>query len=205
MVMCECFREVVESRYSVRLFQDKPIPKSIVEEILRAGIRAPTAGGGEQWFFIVVEDEAKRRQLHKLLKEAHLKYAMEVRRTPMPPEKVEKWGRKIDEGMYMAPLYIAAYIDLRTRQYKDEYLELEKLWAAQSLAAAIENIILTAWNHGIGSVWLGVPLLMREEFDKLLEPPQGCELQAIIAMGYTVEQLKPKTRRRDLSEIVKWI
>ncbi len=197
--------EAIESRASVRFFKPDPVPREIIERIIEAGIRAPTAGGGEQWFFIVVTDESLRRRIHELLKEAHRIYAERVLRKPLPKEKVEKWLRYIESGEYLAPLYIAAYIDLRERLYSDEYEEFEKLMAIHSLCAAIENMILAAHSLGLGAVWLGVPLLMRERFDELLKPPEGCELQAIIAMGYPAEEVRPRRRRKSVSDVARFV
>ncbi len=205
MSVCECFLDVLMSRCSVRRFRPDPIPREVVEKILEAGIRAPTAGGGEQWFFIAVVDEAKRRELHRLLVEAHKKYATEVLRSPMPKEKIEKWFRRMEEeGMYYAPLYIAAYLDLRRKLYRDEYSDLERLWAIHSVSAAIENMLLAAHALGLGAVWLGVPLLIREEFNSVLQPPTGCELQGIIAVGYPAEEprLRPRKSLGEVSRIV---
>jgi len=204
MSRCDCFLDIVLTRRSIRIFKSDPIPDNVLMKILESGIRAPTAGGDQQWFFIVVKDEEKRLAIHRLLLEAHKRYAIEVLRNPIPKEKIEKWLHRIREGMYLAPIYIAAYIDLRERLYRDEFYELEKLWAIQSLSAAIENMILSAHSMGLGSVWLGVPLLMRKEFDGILQPPSGCELQALIALGYPAEE--PKLRsRKSLSEVVKFI
>ena len=53
-------------------------------------------------------------------------------------------------GGYLAPLYAAAYLDLRRRLYRDEYLEIERIWAIQSLAAAIENMLLAVHRLVLG-------------------------------------------------------
>ncbi|MEM4488501.1 MAG: nitroreductase family protein [Desulfurococcaceae archaeon] len=193
---------VIGSRTSVRVFKQDPVPHDMVLKVLEAEIRAPTAGGGEQWFFVVVKVE-KKKAIHRLLLEAHRKYATEVLKEPMSSEKVEKWVREMESGMYMAPVYIAAYLDMRERFHKEEYYEFERLMAIQSLAAAVENMLLAAHALGLGAVWLGVPLLSKERFDEILQPPPGCELQAIIALGYLAETLAPRGRKKKISEIVK--
>ncbi|MGC8982928.1 MAG: nitroreductase family protein [Desulfurococcaceae archaeon] len=190
------------SRCSVRWFKQDPVPREVLLRVLEAGIRAPTAGGGEQWFFVVVESEEKRREVHRLLKKAHELYARHVVSPPLPEHVVLKWVSRIEQGMYYAPVYVAAYLDLRKRMYGEEYREYEKLMAIQSLSAALENMVLAAWSMGLGSVWLGVPLLLRDEFDKLLEPPPGCELQAVLALGYPAEEPRPR-KRKPLSEVYK--
>ncbi len=198
------FLEVILSRSSVRWFKTEEISDEVVGKVLECGLRAPNAGGSEPWFFIVVKSPETRAQIHRLLLEAHRIYATSALKKPMPKDKVDRWMEKISEGMYYAPIYIAAYADLRRMTHNEGWTDIEKTFITQSVAAAIENILLAAHALGMGAVWLGVPLLMREAFDRILSPPEGCELQAIIALGIPSE--RPKTRpRRAVDEVVKFV
>ncbi|MGB9827263.1 MAG: nitroreductase family protein [Thermosphaera sp.] len=192
--MSQCL-DVINTRCSVRWFRPDPIPEETVRRLLEAAVRAPTAQGAEQWFFMAVVSEEKRREIHRLLRKAHEHYATSVLLKPYSPGAVAKWMSRIDQGMYAAPLYVAAYLDLRERIFRDEYFEYERLMAVQSLSAAVENLIIAAWSMGLGSVWIGVPVFMREEFDKVLTPPEKCELSAIIALGYPAEKTAPRPRK----------
>lgn len=188
---------VIGSRSSIRRFKQDPIPDEIVTKILWAGTRAPTAGGRENWYFIVVRDEVIRRKIHELLTEAHLKYAMDI--VKMSSEKVFKWRKLMEEGMYLAPTYIAVYMKV------NDWLEgFEYLMDLQSAAAAIENMILAAWSFGIGSVWLGVPLLIEDKFNDVLKPPNGYRLISILALGYPAESVRTRPRK-PLEAVTKFI
>ncbi|MEL9999697.1 MAG: nitroreductase family protein [Desulfurococcaceae archaeon] len=198
--MSQCL-DTLFTRCSIRWFKQDPLPLSTVVKLLEAATRAPTAQGAEQWFFIVVYSEEKRKEVHRLLRKAHEYYATSVLLKPYSGEAVVKWMKRIDEGMYRAPVYIAVYADLRKRIYKDEYYEYEKLMAVQSVSAAIENLIIAAWSMGIGSVWLGVPVFLKEDFNRVLNPPENCDLQAIVALGYPAEEPKPR-RRKPVEEVV---
>jgi len=50
---------------SVRKFSPKPIEPEKMEEILRAGTRAATAGNLQLYSFIVLEDYNKKKELVK--------------------------------------------------------------------------------------------------------------------------------------------
>ncbi len=180
--------EVIGSRASVRRFKDEPIPRDVILKILWAGTRAPTAGARENWLFIVVEDKDVRKRIHELLIEAHEKYASEVIR--MPADRMMKWRKLMSEGMYLAPLYIAVYIAV-----DENRSNFELLMDIQSASAAIENMILAAWSFGIGSVWLGVPLLIEEKFNEVLKPPKDSRLVSIIALGYPAEKVSARPRK----------
>lgn len=57
--------EAVQQRSSQRAYQDKPVPRGLVEKILEAGRLAPSARNTEPWHFIVVTDAEKRKILSK--------------------------------------------------------------------------------------------------------------------------------------------
>ncbi len=57
------FDECILNRRSVRKFEDKPIPKEIIEEIITAGMYAPSACNFQAWKFICVTDHDKKRNL----------------------------------------------------------------------------------------------------------------------------------------------
>lgn len=202
-VSCEMrLLDAIGTRASVRRFRPDPIPDEVVEKILWAATRAPTAGGRENWFFVVVRSEELRRRVHELLVEAHVLYAKEIAR--MPPERIERWRRLMEEGMYLAPLYIAVLIDSRrlSGEPGTRAFEAELVMEIQSAAAAMENATLAAWCFGVGSVWLGVPLLVEERFRELLGVPPEYRLMGVLALGYPLETPSPK-RRRPSAEVSK--
>lgn len=52
-------------RVSIRKYQDKPVRKEDITEILRAGMQAPSAGNQQPWEFYVVTDKDVIAQLAK--------------------------------------------------------------------------------------------------------------------------------------------
>ena len=53
----------IEDRRSVRQYADRPVPRELVEQVLRAGILAPSAGNRQPWKFVVLGDSAKAAAL----------------------------------------------------------------------------------------------------------------------------------------------
>lgn len=58
--------EAIAKRASVREYQTKPISKDILEKLVDAGRRAPTARGIEPWEFVVVTDKKILTQLGQI-------------------------------------------------------------------------------------------------------------------------------------------
>ena len=55
-------KEIFE-RISVRKYEDKPVEKEKIEQILRAAMAAPSAGNQQPWEFYVVTDKDKIQAL----------------------------------------------------------------------------------------------------------------------------------------------
>jgi nitroreductase len=77
-----------------------------------------------------------------------------------------------------APLAILVCGDMR--------LVLNQGFWAQDCAAATENLLLAAWDHGVGSVWCGIhPDADREQaFRRLLGLPEPVVPFALVVLGY---------------------
>lgn len=54
---------LIKSRRSNRAFSDKPIPEALLDQILEAAYRAPTASNAQEVEFTLVTDPAKLRQI----------------------------------------------------------------------------------------------------------------------------------------------
>ena len=68
--------------------------------------------------------------------------------------------------------------------------------AMQSVSAAIENVLLAAWDKGIGSCWLSAPQRMGfgPVFQERFAPGKG-EFVAAITLGYPDQEGKLPPRR----------
>ena len=73
----------------------------------------------------------------------------------------------------------------------------------QSVAAALENMLLTAYSKGISSCWLTGPIeakmdvILREKF----APDKG-KMLAMITLGYSEQKPKAPRRREGRYEII---
>jgi nitroreductase len=49
--------ECIKGRRSVRAYTDETVSKEQIDEVLEAGVWAPTRMAKEQWRFIIIEDK----------------------------------------------------------------------------------------------------------------------------------------------------
>ena len=61
----EAFKNVVESRRSVRVFDDTKIPEKVMRECLRLALLAPNSSNLQTWEFFWVRDPEKKKKLVK--------------------------------------------------------------------------------------------------------------------------------------------
>jgi nitroreductase len=71
---------LLKSRRSIRLYEDRPIPKDLLLQILEAGRWAPTGANLQPWHFVVVTDSETRRRIGEVarfffIKSSHVEKA----------------------------------------------------------------------------------------------------------------------------------
>ena len=62
--------EAIYSARSLRHFKPDPVPEALIARVIDAAIRASSGGNTQHWYFIVVRDAEKRRQLGALYRKA---------------------------------------------------------------------------------------------------------------------------------------
>lgn len=105
------------------------------------------------------------------------------------PETLTALGDLAPTGPYIAgaPLAIVVVVD-RTR------------FAVSDASRAIQDMMLAAWDAGVGSNWVGFGGM--EEVKALLGIPEDLDVLAIIPFGYPAQQVgQGRKRRKDLAEI----
>jgi len=166
--------ETIHTRKSVREFIDNKIPQEVITRVLEAGIRAPSGGNTQPWRFVVVTDRAKMAKFD--------------------PEFHQSWVER-------APAIIVVCVDPHdTWQSYDE----DDHFYLFDAAAAIENMLLTIHDLGLGGVW--VLSCSKKTIRKLLEIPKHWIIVSLIPFGYykTDDQSGLQTAvtvRRPLSEV----
>ncbi|MEM3229242.1 MAG: nitroreductase family protein [Fervidicoccaceae archaeon] len=186
--------KIIGTRRSIRWFKQDPIPDEDLRRILEAGIRAPTASGAEQWLFVVVKDEGKRRALHDFIKRGQMIYLTRMLKRRAKQEELKEWESMFERGIYLAPIYVMGLLNYNRRRLTDEYHLYEYLWGIESVTLALGNMILTAWAMGYGSVWIAVPQLLEEELKATLGLPENASYVGTLAIGKPAEQ--PELRPR---------
>ena len=63
------FRDVIYSRRSVRKYSGQPVPDEILEEILQAGLAAPSAVNLQPWYFVAIQSREEREKFNAVMEQ----------------------------------------------------------------------------------------------------------------------------------------
>jgi len=77
----------------------------------------------------------------------------------------------------------------------------EDIWKVD-VAIALNNIVLTAWEEGLGTCWIAA--FRENELKKVLGIPEHVRVISLTTLGYPAEEKGPVTRRKTIDELVRY-
>lgn len=178
----------IKGRRSIRRYEEKPVPKAIIEKLLDSGVSAPSGMNAQPWRFVVIENKDAIKKLSQRTKELLL--GMQWPENIKTAFKSEK-----DTIFYGAPLLILVCVPK-----KEEWKTVNLL----DCALAAENMFLTAYQEGLGSCFIGFGNFLNQDPKILAEygVPEDHEVLAPLIFGYPAES--PAAKAREV-KVLKWI
>jgi len=171
----------IYTRRSVRDYLDKPVPESVIKDLLNAAVMAPSAMHTLPWNFSIVTSKEK------------IKEYSAIALVKLGTIKGKIVNLAIKSIFYNAPLLI--FISGK-RNYE---------WLAHDVNLAVENMFLAAKSLGLGSCYIGFgkSLDKSNEARKELGIPDDFELSAALVFGYPKKEKKEIPKRQ--VKILKWV
>lgn len=167
-------KDAINLRKSIRKYQDKPIPKEIILDILDSARKAPSAKNTQSHrYFIINEEKVK--------------------------DELKKHGVFKQPFVYEAPAIIVCCADPTQYPKSTDVDEDPNNYARIDLSIAASFMVLRATELGLGSVF--VAWIYRDMIKKVLNIPENYIVPFVIPIGYPAENPIPKDRK-DLKEIL---
>ena len=140
--MPDIFENILHRR-SIRRFELKQIEEAALQQILQAGLYAPSAGGRQGVIFAVCQDKAINERLGKIKRaNSHPRMATETSFVSREQPSIAD-DPKLTNAFYDAPTVITMFAPKNF------------LFAVDDCAVAAENMMLAADALGIGSCYIG--------------------------------------------------
>ena len=167
--------EIIKARKSIRAYQDKPLPKDVVNSILEAAKYAPTARNMQELEYKAITSKS-------LIEKCNAGIAAAVQAEGMPLKGTP--GAKPD-FFYGAPLVILVTAPE------------DNPWANTDAALAVQNIMLYATSIDLGSVFIGMARFIEKDKDlcRTLRIADNMTIVAAVICGYPAENPEPREKK----------
>lgn len=140
--MNETIKTILHRR-AIRRFDTRQIEEDVLQQILQAGLYAPSAGGRQGVIFAVCQDKEINERLGKI-KRANSNPRMATATSYVSKEQPSiADDPKLINAFYDAPTVITLFAPKNF------------LFAAEDCAVAAENMMLAADSLGVGSCYIG--------------------------------------------------
>lgn len=170
--------KVIDDRCSLRRFSPRPIEDEVLNEILDAAIRAPTATNRMLYSIIVVRDQARRDILaQRCNNQAFIKTA------PLILIFVADQQKHYD---FYAAGGVQDFVEKRGKAFMKP-AEHHFLLGVHDALSAAENAVIAAESLGVGSCYIGHIVSHYELNRKLFKLPPLAFPITMLVMGYPAE------------------
>lgn len=135
--------EIILRRRTIRRFDSRQLPEEVLDQILQAGLYAPSAGGRQGVLFAVSQDREINLKLGRIKRaNSHPQMATAEHFVSKEQPSIAD-DPSITDAFYGAPTVITLFAPKNF------------LFAPEDCAVAAENMILAAEALGVGSCYIG--------------------------------------------------
>ncbi len=182
--------KTIYGRRSIRKYEERSVPREVIDELLSAAVMSPSAMNKQPWEFVVVTDRNVIKELSDRVKKklGTLGYLQRF---------AEKMTSREDLVFYGAPLLIIVTAPKNSQ------------WAGVNMsiidcAILSQTMALAGHSIGLGSCFIGFAFLLNDDPDAIrtLGIAEDRTIAAPLIFGYPAETKEIPERKPKIS---KWI
>jgi nitroreductase len=219
------YNDIVHERRSIRGYQQKPVPRELIEEIIDLAKRAPSSMNTQPWHFHVITGEPLERirkgNTEKMMsgsavdREIKMNHGYEgphrERQIEIAVQLFEAMGIARDDKpkrqdwvmrgfrQFDAPVSIVITVD---KALADDTI------AHFDCGAATYGLVLAAWSKGLGSVINGQGIMQSSVVRENANIPEDEVIMTCVAMGYPSDEFvanEVKSRRVTNEQVASFV
>jgi len=192
----------VRRRRSVRDFSDRPVPRDIVEDCLRAAGTAPSGANKQPWHFVVVADPAVKRRIREAA-EAEERAFYSRRATQEWLEDLAPLGTGPDKPFLETAPYLIVIFAQKYGLLQDGR-QAKHYYVAESVGIAT-GVLITALHHAGLATLTHTPSPM-DFLTDILGRPDHERPFLVLVVGYPAEGARvPDIQKKPLDEIATFV
>ena len=198
--------EVIYTQRAIRYWQDRKVPRELLEQVIEAGSKAPSGSNMQPWVFLVIDENEKRTIISVALREvfeaslAKQSFFVAGENSEDRTQRLMLRGaREFFSRLERAPALIIPCLYKLASPTHDP----AALLAGSSIYTAVQNIMLSARALGLGTVMTTAQVMIEPTLREVLKMPDDAYPVAFIPIGYPDANFGPTTRK-GLDEILCW-
>ncbi len=161
--------EAIRERRTVRKFKRTKLPRPLLRQLAEGARLAPSGANLQPLKYLVVDEPALRKKVFPCLR-----WAGYIAPAGDPPPRNRPTA------------YIVVLADKKIRDVNYQW----------DVGAAVENILLAAWEKGVGSCWL--LSIDRPRLRGVLRVPRRLIIDSVVALGWADERPKAVEMKKDI-------
>ena len=199
------YNDIVHERRSIRGYQQKPVPRELIEEIIDLAKRAPSSMNTQPWHFHVITGEPLERirkgNTEKMMSGSAVDREIKMNHGYEGPhrERQIEIAVQLFEAMGIARDDKPKRLDWVMRGFRQFdapvsiVITVDKALADDTIAhfdcgAATYGLVLAAWSKGLGSVINGQGIMQSSVVRENANIPEGEVIMTCVAMGYPSDE-----------------
>lgn len=188
----------IRRRRTVRDFLDRPVPRDVIENCLRAAGTAPSGANLQPWHFVVVSDPAVKRRI-RTAAEAEEREFYERRAPQEWLEALAPLGTDPNKPFLETAPYLIA-IFAQSYALREDGKRVKNYYVQESVGIAT-GILITALHHSGLATLTHTPSPMNFLND-ILERPDNERPFLLLVVGFPTDDVTvPKISKKPLDEI----
>ena len=192
------FCQQAQHRRTVRQFSDRPVPREIIEQCVRAAATAPSGANLQPWHFVVVSNQAVKRQIRIAAEQEELEFYN--RRAPkewldaLAPLGTDEHKPFLELAPYLIAVFVERYGLLPDGRRVKHYYAMESVGIAT-------GILITAIHH-VGLVSLTHTPSPMKFLNEILARPRNETPFLLLVVGYPDEAaVVPVIEKKKLEDV----
>lgn len=179
---------VIRSRRTIFAFKSDPVPDEILREMIDLAVWAPNHHLTEPWRFRVLQGDSLKQL-------ARFRYQAVLQKNAGKPQ-AERVAQKAEADFLEVPAIIVAIqkLDPDPARQAEDYA---------AVSCAVYNLLLAAWNRGVGTYWGTGPLTRFAPARQWLELADDEQIVGVIKVGYPAKI--DTMKRTPGSELTRWL
>jgi nitroreductase len=201
--------QTIENRMSIRSYTSETVSREILREIVRRAGHAPSINNSQPWKFLVITRKDLLRKMAESVSESinelPVKDAEDLNKSVL--SRVEWYSTFFEEAPVLIAMLMKPYesvLEQGTGITHDEITKMRNHPDMQTAGAAIQNILLSAVDFGLGACWMSAPLVAQAKLEALLEIKEPWKLITFVAMGHPFGKPARKSRK-SVDEIIQFV